>query len=114
MSAFDSTRQALNRMAERYDARILDGFACSLPCAIFAKAVIDSVEAFGGPCPRLLGGDSNGVSLTFTVGYKKIFYVITDTDIDVFEIDTSYPDGSVTISFNPTISNDVDKTTQQV
>lgn len=83
MLTFDAVRQTLDKMADRYRAGIRDAFSCHPSCAIFAKAVVDNIEAEGGPCPRLLG-EEDGVSLTFMLDDKKVFYGIYEDEVDVF------------------------------
>lgn len=83
MATFEAVRRTLDMMADRYAAGISDGFSCPPNCAVFAKAVVDSIEANGGPCPKLLGEDV-GVSLTFMISDCKLFYGICEDEIAVF------------------------------
>lgn len=86
---FDDIRKALDIMSDRYLSGFLDAFSCSPECAVFAKAVVDEIEAFGGPVPRLLGEDT-GVSLTFELEDCKVYYAICKDEIDVFGFNRSY------------------------
>ncbi len=85
----NEVRAALVLMAHRHTSGIRDGFSCPPECATFAKAVVDSIEANGGPCPRLLG-EHRGVSLTFMLEDRKLFYSICDTEIDVYAFSKAY------------------------
>lgn len=82
---FDLVRDTLDRMANRHIAGLDDVFSCPPPCSAFAKAVVDSIEASGGPCPRVLGEES-GVSLTFQMRSKKVYYIIRMDECDVLAI----------------------------
>lgn len=80
---FVTVRCTLDMMAERHSSGIRDVFSVPPVCVVFAKAVVDSIEASGGPCPKLLGED-DGVCLTFMLKDCKLFYCICEDEIDAF------------------------------
>lgn len=82
---FEAVRTTLDMMADRHSCGIKDEFSCPPACAQFAKAVVDSIEARGGQCPLLIG-EERGVSLTFSVGHRKVYYLICEDEVDVFSI----------------------------
>lgn len=85
MVNFDAVRSTLDKMADRHSSGIRDAFSCPPSCATFAKAVVDSIEAEGRQCPRLLGEDDGvSVSLTFMLPDRKVFYAIGEDELDVF------------------------------
>jgi hypothetical protein len=85
MPAFADVRDAIDQLSRRYEDGFTDGFICPPDCARFAQAVLHSIEAGGGECPKIFGC-VNGITFTWNIPSGRRYFMMEEDGIEAFDL----------------------------